>query len=52
MRKFNVYYFLFGVKSANVRTISVDAEDFESAVYAAHKALGDRINVISVFKAQ
>jgi hypothetical protein len=52
MRKFNVYYFLFGVKSAHMRTIQVQALDFDTAVYAAHKALGDRINVISVFKAQ
>ena len=49
MKKFNCYYYLHTDK---IRTIQVMADGFDTAIAAAQKVLGQRVNIFSVFKAR
>jgi hypothetical protein len=47
-RKFNVYYYLY---TGKIHTIQIMADGFDTAIAAAQKVLGQRVNIFSVFKA-
>jgi hypothetical protein len=48
MIQFNCYYYLYTDK---IHTIQVMADGFDTAIAAAQKVLGQRVNIFSVFKA-